>query len=395
LRKNLEVMQRFAVIDGSVKSELPEGAMTVVVLIKSDTGRAVDSFALMRARKYFFVAPAGTYSVAAFVYLDRDFRFDPARGRGVWYGAPDIIRLADGQHVEGIDLSLDAPHGTPLDRPITAPELGRRGMYELPDVNLGTVTTTDAPRFSAENGKLGMWQPVDFVLRVGAGIYFLEPYDPDKTPVLFVHGIGGHPGEFAYLIKRLDRTRFQPWLLYYPSGGRVELLGRVLIRWLNALGARYPVQHAAIVAHSMGGLVVRSAINQAMESAGKRRAALDAFVTISTPWGGHRAAELGVEYAPAVVPAWRDMQPGSPFLEGILRTTLPPECRYYLLFSYGGGSSLIRGTNDGVVTLVSELAPAAQEQAVKVYGLPEGHVSILRSDNTARTLNQILAAIPR
>jgi hypothetical protein len=98
-------------------------------------------------------------------------------------------------------------------------------------------------------------------------------------------------------------------------------------------------------------------LDRGEHAAGKRRTALDTFVTISTPWGGHRATELGVEYAPAVVPAWLDMQPGNAFLKGILQPNLPPECRYYLFFSYGGGSSLIRGANDGVVTLTSELAP--------------------------------------
>jgi hypothetical protein len=394
LRKNIEEFERFAVINGTVEADVPEGGMTVAVLLRSDTGEAVDSFALGRRGRYFFRVPAGTYFVAAFVDADRDFRYDPTTERGVWYGAPDPIRLAEGQTVDKVDVSVNAKKAIVMDRPLTAPELGRRGMHDLPDVNVGTLATVDDPRFSSENGKLGMWQPVDFALRGLPGIYFIEPYDPEKIPVLFVHGITGHPGEFAYLIEHLDHTRFQPWLLYYPSGGRLDLLGRVAIRWLGAVAARYPIRRFLIVAHSMGGLVSRSLINQWVESVGERRAVtLDAFITISTPWGGHAAAAAGVEHAPEVVPSWYDMGPGSDFLKGVFKTNLPPECRYYLLFGYEGGSALVGGVNDGVVAVSSELAAEAQEQAAKVYGFPESHVSILRSKDVADRLNRILAEV--
>ena len=37
------------------------------------------------------------------------------------------------------------------------------------------------------------------------------------------------------------------------------------------------------------------------------------FVSISTPWGGHEAASMGVKFRPAVVLSWRDMVTGSDF----------------------------------------------------------------------------------
>jgi pimeloyl-ACP methyl ester carboxylesterase len=396
LRKDIERSKQFAIINGSVQADVRADATIVVVLLRSDTGAAVDSFALERPSKYFFIVPPGDYFVAAFLDADRDFRYDPARERGVWYGAPDRVRVATGERVDGIDISIDAPHAAVLDRALVAPELGRRGIHELPDVNIGTVTTINDPRFTVENGKVGMWQPVEFVLRVGAGIYFLEPYDPDKVPVLFVHGIGGNPAQFAHLVARLDHQHFQPWLLYYPSGGRIDLLGGALIRWMNALHAKHPFARLVIVAHSMGGLVSRSAINQWRQAVGDdQRAVLKVFVTISTPWRGHAAAAAGVNYAPTVVPSWYDMDPHSDFLRGIFATKLPAECRYFLFFSYEGGSALLRGTNDGVVTLMSQLAPAAQEEAVQVRGFAEGHDSILESDAVADALNRALASVLR
>ena len=393
LRKDIERSKQFAMITGSVQADAHADTTIVVVLLRADTGTVVDSFALERAGKYFFVVPAGNYFVAAFADADRDFRFDPAHERGVWHGSPDAIRVVKGERIDGIDVSIDAPRAAVLDRALVAPELGRRGIHELPDVNIGTVTTIDDSRFTAENGKLGMWQPVEFVLRVGAGIYFLEPYEPNKIPVWFVHGIGGNPAQFAHLITRLDHQHFQPWLLYYPSGGRLDLLGGALIRWLNALHTRHPFRDLIFVAHSMGGLVSRSAINQWMQVVGDdRKGALKAFVTMSTPWQGHAAAAAGVEYAPAVIPSWYDMDPQSDFLRVIFATKLPAECRYSLFFSYEGGKALMRGANDGVVTLASQLVPAAQEEAVQVRGFPEDHDSILQSDDVAEALNRVLAA---
>ena len=81
----------------------------------------------------------------------------------------------------------------------------------------GTVTNLNDPRFERKNGSVGLWRPYDFVFDVGVGVYFLEPYDPERVPVLFVHGNLGTPQDFRYLIERLDRDRFQPWLYYYPS----------------------------------------------------------------------------------------------------------------------------------------------------------------------------------
>ena len=61
------------------------------------------------------------------------------------------------------------------------------------DVQLGKPARLDDARFSPEAAAMGMWQPLRFMKEGYAGIYFLEPYAADKTPVLFVHGIGWQP----------------------------------------------------------------------------------------------------------------------------------------------------------------------------------------------------------
>src|SRR6185369_8572966 len=203
-----------------------------------------------------------------------------------------------------------------------------RGIAELPDVHLGEVVNLDDTRFSDANAKLGLWQPAEFVFKIGAGVYFLEKYDPDKIPVLFVHGVTGHPANFTYLAEHLDRKHFQPWFAYYPSGVGLDDAGRVLVRWLSVLQAEYGFSKIVLVAHSMGGLVTRAAVNHVFEDPNaKRLVRIEALVTISTPWGGHAAAEGGMN-APVVVPSWKDMVPGSKFLTALTAADLPPECEH-------------------------------------------------------------------
>ena len=54
-------------------------------------------------------------------------------------------------------------------------------------------------------------------------IYLLEPYDPEKTPLLMVHGLQSTPVAFAMLVNALPsdkeiRASYQIWQFYYASG---------------------------------------------------------------------------------------------------------------------------------------------------------------------------------
>src|SRR5690606_36018702 len=118
-------------------------------------------------------------------------------------------------------------------------------------------------------------------------------YDSQKTPVLFVHGINGTPSNFAYLIARLDRTRYQPWLYSYPSGIYLDHIADHLSQTVTKLQLRYGVDRMMVVAHSMGGLVTRGFLLRHAQNSDLH---VPLFVTLSTPWAGHAAAELGVKH---------------------------------------------------------------------------------------------------
>ena len=249
-------------------------------------------------------------------------------------------------------------------------------------------------RRSLRSRGLGIFQ---FIVEVGAGVYFVEPYDPGRVPVLFVHGIGGNPREFEALTESLDRTRFQPWFYYYPSAASLSEVAAHLAQLVRELRVRHGFERIFVVAHSMGGLVARSFVQQHFERMGNRTVRL--FVSISTPWGGHAAAQKGVDRAPVVVRSWVDIAPDSAFLNGLffedpdtraIARALPAHVPYHLIFGFRRARKLLGPSTDTVVTVASELRREAQREAVRIYGLDHDHTGILRSSETANLLNEIL-----
>jgi pimeloyl-ACP methyl ester carboxylesterase len=262
------------------------------------------------------------------------------------------------------------------------------------------VTTLNDPRFKEEHAVNSLWRPYDFIIDVGPGVYFLEPYDSRKIPVLFVHGINGTPTNFRYLLERLDRSKYQPWLYYYPSGVRLSGVADHLDQTMKTLQLEHGFTQYYVIAHSMGGLVSRGFLLR--NQSGQSRARVPLYVTISTPWAGHKAAQAGVDYAPAVVYVWNDMVPKSAYLTDLffsnldgelVHRPLPTGVQHHLLFGFkhrGAGEC-----SDDTVTVASQLYPGAQADASRLYGLDETHMSILDSIETSHLVNRLLSDASR
>lgn len=390
LKKDLKNLETVSKISGTIISESPRKKPILVALYTEDK-EILRYNVKYKSGHYEFFALPGTYYIAALEDANEDLIFQHDEYVGV-YGAPTPIKVAAGSNIDNIDVTLISPEKAKVAMPQIYKRPEKTRKIEQKDIHFGEIVKLDDPRFSDENGALGLWEPFRFINEIGAAIFFLEPYDPEKIPIIFVHGAGGHPGQWAYLIEHIDRTRFQPWLVHYPSGLRLGILGNFLGQRISNMKEKYKFDNIVIVAHSMGGLVSRSAINCLSQM--KYPGSIKLFVSISTPWGGHSAATQGIKRAPAVVPAWYDMAPDSPFIASLHKSPLPEDTDFYLLFSYkrrAGMSNLFKGgNNDGVVTLRSQLLSPAQKEAIKVYGFNEDHVLILSSKMTSDTLKDFL-----
>ncbi len=360
------------VLVGRVTSEVNwDKPIVVAAFAKGDQKVAAHYTVLHAAGGYELLVPKGEYRILAFGDSNGNLTLDAGEPVGQFKAGP-VIASGSGTVVElnfyiGDQKKTDFAVGTAVTNTVPA---------RLHSTQVGAIADLDAPIFSAKSGQGGYWAPTEFFRAAGGNIYFLDKYDPAKIPVLFVHGVGGSPQDWRYFFDHLDRTRFQPWFFYYPSGASLDSISYLLFWKLMNLQRDHHFDKLYFTAHSMGGLVVRNFL----ANHGAQLPAEKMFISLSTPWGGDTMADLGVEYSPAVVPSWNDMQANGRFIQTLFQRPLPNDMDYYLFFGHAGKYSVLRSSNtDGAITLASELRPAAQAEARMVYGFNENHTGILRS----------------
>jgi len=96
-----------------------------------------------------------------------------------------------------------------------------------------------------------------------ARITRLQPYDPNKTVVLVIHGLMDSPATWTPMINALRgdeqiRRNFQFWIYSYPSGYPYPYSASILRAELDAIEKKFPLKKPmVIVGHSMGGCIAR------------------------------------------------------------------------------------------------------------------------------------------
>ena len=119
-----------------------------------------------------------------------------------------------------------------------------------------------------EEGLKGLTEVEDLVERIG--VYMHEPYDPERIPVLFVHGLRSSPITWRDVLNDLRadpaiRERYQFWMFLYPTGLPVPRAAAFLRAELGELrdtldpGRAHPgPREMVVVGHSMGGLLTKT-----------------------------------------------------------------------------------------------------------------------------------------
>lgn len=380
-------------------ADLPEPLAVVALSDRPTAGEVVDVNHVARADSFYGLnLPAGEFRLLVVSDRNRDGFYTADEIAGARTVALDTASVPD-RVLGECDLDL-RPAAPPADAPAVAFRLAvppARPRAESVFFPKGTLRTLDDPIFDPAMATLGMYEPAAFLEAAPMMFYALEEQAPHKIPVIFVHGIGGSARDFAPLVARLDRTRFQPWFFHYPSGADLRQNATMFYK-IFLSGKLIPLEDfpVAIVAHSMGGLVVREAFN--LRTGAKRETPVHRFVTLASPLGGHPAARAAVR-APVVLPSWRDLDPGSTFIAGLHRRPLPAELRYHLLFAFGDDRTVkLGGNSDGVVPLASQLDPAAQNEAAAQQGFDTTHTGILRDpaaiERTLALAAEVRSAFP-
>jgi hypothetical protein len=108
-------------------------------------------------------------------------------------------------------------------------------------------------------GFMAMIRPANYEER--AGLYMLEPYDPDRIPVILIHGLTSIPQMWVPTISAIEfdpelRGRYQFWVFAYPTGDPIALSALKLRESLAQVYQLYPkTKDMVLISHSMGGLL--------------------------------------------------------------------------------------------------------------------------------------------
>lgn len=364
----------------------PDAFVRGVYLGRPEGGEIIDHLVFLRPGEFEIWLRRQGGSLFAYADLNGDSTYQATEPYD-WAHWEDVANANSGE-IGQMKISIE-PIGSGQHPPPV--ELVDQNIDQVPKIvgfNEGSIATLEDERFSPEVAEDGLWRPIGMLTSGVTGLYFLEPYDPGRIPVVFVHGIGGTPRNFGSIIEALDTVRFQPWFMYYPSGFKLSSLSRTLHQIIETLRIRHGFRHVHIIAHSMGGLVSREYVNLCIASDGCEY--VRTFISIASPFGGIIFAEWGIEYSPIVVPVWNDLTPKSDFLADLFKSDLPDSLQHYLLFAYRNTSLILTTSSDGVIDLSSQLRVEAQNQAIMLRGFDQSHVGVLDDPELHSTINKIL-----
>lgn len=167
------------------------------------------------------------------------------------------------------------------------PQLVLTGTRKHPEITIGHRNVPLATDFSAPYAalvdrshinRMALWGLVGGQqLAMREGLYLLQDYDPAKTPVIMVHGLGRSPLIWARLTNLIDgtpelRARYQVWHVVYPTNTPV-LLNRMYVQrmmdraWhtLDPDGTAPTHRDVVMIGHSMGGVISRLLVSDSSD----------------------------------------------------------------------------------------------------------------------------------
>ena len=147
--------------------------------------------------------------------------------------------------------------------------------------------------------------------------------DDGHNPIIFVHGMGGNRGNFYLMSKYLSyHGRKRSYMIHFPGGLSTSEMASRLKTFIDEVKDVTGRDKVDIVAHSLGGLVVRLAI--ADFDLGD---SITKLVTLGTPHKGTFPARF------ATAQKIMDLRPGSPFIERLDKSGIPENVKCYSFWS--------------------------------------------------------------
>ncbi len=182
---------------------------------------------------------------------------------------PNIRAISEGSHDE---LHAELEFFDPLESDKTLIE----GRF----VPLEADLTTPLAYFLSNRiytivGTVGVFDPAKLLEKLpgrdrpAVGLYMAQPYDPNKIPVVMIHGLFSSPMTWVEMFNTLRsdpriREKYQFWFYLYPSGQPFWVSAAHLRGELNDIRDKIDPHRAepaldrmVLVGHSMGGLIAQ------------------------------------------------------------------------------------------------------------------------------------------
>ncbi|MFO0957759.1 MAG: alpha/beta fold hydrolase [Isosphaeraceae bacterium] len=186
----------------------------------------------------------------------------------LYQGATAMIRAGNG---------LDEPPAIlELHDPVREVAMQWQPYPDAPMMPLAYDMTTPLARQFVDTrlnliGVLGVLFPSEFDGR--SGLYMIDPYQPGKIPIVFVHGLMSSPEAWTNAMNELRgdpalRERYQFWMFFYSTGNPILRSASRLRQALAQVRLDFDPGHQdpaldqmVLVGHSMGGVLSRLAVS--------------------------------------------------------------------------------------------------------------------------------------
>ena len=231
-----------------------------------------NDYQVLGLRNHYHTSGVGVPLIAIRLHPDRDHAEDKHYPQKLCYPLTAFVR------VEETTVSLPNEGTVPgmtrlvleLHDPMEHGDVkiaGRRIPLES-DLTTPLAFYLDQPELSEQSvSTLGLLNPGS--VKQLQGLYLLEPFDPNRIPVVMVHGLWSSPATWMEMFNDLRsdprlRSRYQFWFYLYPTGSPFWVSAADFRNDLKAVRQTFDPEHKdraldqmVIVGHSMGGLVSR------------------------------------------------------------------------------------------------------------------------------------------
>lgn len=226
-------------------------------------------YQVLGLRNHYHTSGVGVPLIGVRYHPDRDHPADKYYPKKLCYPLTAVVRS------ETYEPTLAMPEGgvqlvlelhDPTDH-ATFELAGRPAALET-DLTTPLAYYLDQPDLQEQDvSTLGLLKPGS--VKQLEGLYLLEPFDPDRIPVVMVHGLWSSPATWMEMFNDLRsdprvRERYQFWFYLYPTGNPFWVSAAQMRNDLTALRAAFDPQHTTpaldqtvLVGHSMGGLLSR------------------------------------------------------------------------------------------------------------------------------------------